>query len=254
MTWWHGLYDDLLAEMFLVRADAAETQETIDFLERELRLRPGDRVFDQCSGIGSLSTPLASRGFRVRGVEQSERYVERAVQDGSFLSLPPTFSVGDAFEFVCSPPAHGAFNWWTSFGYAKEDHINAQMLGRARESLLPGGRFALDFMNVPGVLRGFECQSRMERKTPLGDIVLTRESEIDLCHGFLHKIWTYYLPDGQQIQHESEVRLYMPWDLAELALSVGFSDPVFFGGTKGQPLTTKSPRCILVVQAPGGSE
>ena len=68
MTWWVPFYDYLLAEILLVR-DGAEITDTLSFLRR-VGLHDGDRVFDQCCGIGSLAAsgcahkkaPLGVRG------------------------------------------------------------------------------------------------------------------------------------------------------------------------------------------------
>ena len=58
-SWWSALYDDVLADVLLERADEAEVDRTLTFLVDMLELRPADLVFDQCSGIGSLAVPLA---------------------------------------------------------------------------------------------------------------------------------------------------------------------------------------------------
>ena len=71
--WWVSFYDELLAETLLVRESESEVTATLDFLQRTLRLEPGlgQRVLDQCCGIGSLANPLVARGFAVIGVDQA---------------------------------------------------------------------------------------------------------------------------------------------------------------------------------------
>ena len=59
MTWWSALYDDLLADVLLDATTPAQIDETVAFLVDKLALRPGDRVFDQCAGVGRISIPLA---------------------------------------------------------------------------------------------------------------------------------------------------------------------------------------------------
>ena len=58
-AWWQALYDELLAEVLLVRSEDAEQEATLAYLTEALDLAPGRRVFDQCCGIGSLALPLA---------------------------------------------------------------------------------------------------------------------------------------------------------------------------------------------------
>jgi SAM-dependent methyltransferase len=248
--WWQELYDDVLADVLLERADESEVKSTVDFLVKELGLRPKDCVFDQCCGIGSLSLPLAECGLSVSGVDQAAAYVERARHRARARDLDCRFVAGDAFEHMPAERCRGAFNWWTSFGYAETDGENARMLARAFESLEPGGRFALDTMNLPGVLRGFEERVVTRRQTPHGEVTLTRQSALDFSRGRLTKLWIFELPNGQRIERASSVRLYMPHTLRELFEAVGFRCCRFFGSVKGEALALDSPRCILVGEKP----
>ena len=240
MSWWSDLYDDALADVLLV--DERELDATIRFLIEHLRISPGDRVFDQCCGVGRLAIPLAGWGAKIVGVEQAARYVERAKQRVPDLDL----HVGDAFEFVPAQPCAAAFNWWTSFGYLPDDAGNLRMLARAFDALAPGGRFALDFLNVPGVLARF----RPHEITREGGIVMLRESRLDLARGLIHKVWTFVLPTGERVERPSTVRLYAPDQLAALFGRAGFTSIEIYGGVDGQPITLDSPRCIVVGERP----
>lgn len=249
--WWSTLYDDLLVDMLLARdEDDEEVRATVDFLASRLQLQAGSRVFDQCCGIGSLALPFAGRGVVVFGVDQAARYVERADRAARERQLPATFVAGDAFEVVAPTPVDAAFNWWTSFGYTEDDERNASMLRRAFESLAPGGRFALDYLNVPGILRGFQRHVVTRKPTARGEVVLWRDSEIDLAHGTMKKRWTYFVPGGERVEHESTVKLYLPDAVARMLERVGFVDVELFGDVRGGPLGLDSPRCIALARRP----
>jgi len=243
MTWWQILYDDVIADVLLDDGDddaaRAETETTIDFLVRELRLEPGDRVFDQCAGTGRLSIPLAQRGFVVEAVEQAERYVERARARAG--ALPVRFVAADAFAHVASPPCRAAINWWTSFGYLPDDAGNLRMLARAFESVAPGGGFALDFLHVPQILRAFRAHEITRR----GDLVLERDTSIDLARGLMHKTWRV-----GGATRTSTVRAYHPHELANLVRAAGFTDVRLFGSVRGDALDLDAPRCIVIARRP----
>jgi SAM-dependent methyltransferase len=257
--WWEPLYDDLLADVLLERGSAAEVNETLQFLEVQLRLAPGARVLDQCCGIGSLSVPLAQRGYEVLGIDQAAGYITRAkklaerdrssAQFAQFAQFVQ-FTKADAFKFVAAPQVDAAFNWWTSFGYAKEDAQNACMLARAFESIRPGGFFALDYMNVAGILRQFQPTVELKRVTARGELTLVRETDVDLSQGMMNKRWTFSSPNMATVVRSSSVKLYLPNTLADLLQSVGFEAPAFFGDTKGCALALESPRCIAVARRP----
>jgi SAM-dependent methyltransferase len=239
VTWWRELYDERVAALLLDAVDDAESEATADFLVERLQLRAGDRVLDQCAGTGRLSAPLAARGFAVVAVEQCEAYVERIRERAPAVEA----IAGDAFEFVARPPCAAAFNWWTSFGYLAEDAANLRMLERAFESLQPGGMFALDFLNLPQILRGF----RAHEVTRRAGLTLTRDTRLDLARGLMHKRWSVE-PGG--VVRDSTVRAYHPHELVRLAERAGFSDVALVGSIRGEPLELDSPRCILLARRP----
>jgi 2-polyprenyl-3-methyl-5-hydroxy-6-metoxy-1,4-benzoquinol methylase len=242
VTWWAELYDDALADVLLERTDAASIERTLGFLRRVLAIAPGDRVFDQCCGIGSLAIPLARAGFDVVGVDQAARYIERAAAAAAAANVTLELAAGDAFEWLPARPCAAGFNWWTSFGYADTDAENLKMLARAADALLPGGRFALDTMNIPQVLRAFAPTVTITRAS----ITLVRDTTLDLGGGVMHKTWRYTLPDGSRTEHTSKLRLYMPRELGDLFRAAGFDDLAFYGDETGEPLAIDSPRCIVV--------
>ncbi len=248
--WWEPLYDDLLATMLLESQSEHDLDRTARYLASVLEVRKGARLFDQCCGLGQLAVAMASSGCEVIGVDQAASYIERARVLATERRIGAVFETGDAFEFVAQPACDGAYNWWTSYGYAPSDEANAQMIARAFESLRPGARFALDVPNVPSLLRGFLPSVTSRRKTDRGEIVLVRESRIDLSRGVLEKLWTYFLPDGRRVEHPSEVRLYMPHELKATFERVGFEQVVLHGSVGGEDLMLDSPRCIVVGRRP----
>jgi SAM-dependent methyltransferase len=248
--WWQTFYDDIVADLLLVRKDQQELNATISFLLRQLDLAPGHVVFDQCCGIGSLALPLARAGCAVIGVDQSQRYIDRAGAAVPPEHAPCTFFAADATGFVAPRPCDAGFNWATGFGNA-DDKCNARMLRCAFESLRPGGRFALDYQHVPRVLRAFQGCLVHRMNTHQGELIVLRESRADLACGALRQRWTFVLPDGQRVERHSAVRLYLPHVLGEMMQAAGFVDIVYHGGLAGEPLELDSPRCILIGTRPG---
>jgi SAM-dependent methyltransferase len=239
MTWWPALYDDLLADVLL--AGTSDVDDTVQFLADKLRLTPGARVFDQCCGTGRLAIALARHGAQVIGVDQAASYIERARAAGTTAR----FDVGDAFEYVPDRPCQGAINWWTSFGYLPDDDANTRMLRRAFEALVPGGRFALDYPNVPNLYATF----RPHEITRRGEVTMLRESRLDIANGLLHKKWTF-ITGERRSERDSVLRLYTPDRLAQLLGAAGFVDLEYYGGVDGAPLSFDRPRCIVVGARP----
>lgn len=250
-AWLEGFYDELLAEVLLVR-ESAELDRTLAFLARELGVARGARLFDQCCGIGSLALPLASRGFDVEGVDLCAPYIERAQREAEAVGLAERcrFEAADARAHVPRALCDGAFNWWTGLGHCGEGDGDQQIVRRAFEALRPGGRFALDYMNVPGVLRGFRPRVVTERETPLGRVTLVRESAIDLGASVMQKRWAYHLAGRPSVVKESRLRLYYPHELVTMFEGAGFVDVRLLGGESGEPLGLDSLRCVVVATRP----
>ena len=58
----------------------------------------------------------------------------------------------------------------------------------------------------------------------------------------------YFFANGEQRTRTSRLRLYLPHQLVELLLVVGFEEVSLYGDESGDPLTIDSPRCIAVAR------
>jgi SAM-dependent methyltransferase len=244
--WWKAFYEDSPFELYLQRKDEKEVERTLDFLEEQLNLGAGNVVFDQCCGMGSLALPLSERGYRLIGVDLCSKYVQSATMQASARKLQAEFACDDAFVYRTKSGCDAAFNWWTSFGYADDDDRNLEMLRRAADSLKPGARFALDYPNIPFVLRNFLEQEVKEFPHDGGVVRFVRDTVIDLRRGTRSQTWTFILPDEKQSVHETSLRMYLPHSIKDMLKQVGFVDIAFYGDVDGSPLTVDSPRCIAV--------
>lgn len=284
-AWWQSFYDDTPFELYMVRTNEAELEESIAFLREKLHLTAGATIFDQCCGFGAMSIPLAERGFRMFGADLCQKYIAMAKQAVASKSksgspkaaktssgktgsakgksakrasaktkLDATFTVADAFDFVPRVSCDAAFNWYTSFGYASEDEQNLKMVARAFAALKPGGYYALDFLNMPMIMQAFKTSMSTTLHSPQGDIVQTRKCSFDLYKGTMEQHWTWAMPDGKELTQDSTLRAYMPCDLVAMFKQVGFVDVQLFGGTDGSPLTADSGRCIVVARKPTAND
>ena len=243
-NWWDNFYNLTTADLFLQR-DKDTSDALSAFLIQQLHLQEGQILFDQCCGIGTVSMPLTQNGIEVIGVDISRPFIQRA-QQLSTTTPNCRYEYGDAFEFLPSKACHAAINWYGSFGYAEEDSQNIKMLQRAYESLLPGGYFALDFMNTYGILMHFKAQ--MIRKNDRYEIV--RNCRLDYQKGRIEQDWNYY-DKGQLVETQhSSVKLYLPHQLETMLRACGFVNLQLFGDIQGNPMSASCPRCILIGQKP----
>jgi SAM-dependent methyltransferase len=249
--WWRGFFDLTYAQIGFRDRFPDEVARTADFLTRRLALEPGSRLFDQCSGTGRISLPLARRGIEVIGVDQSAPYVEAARRAAAAEGLRCRYEVGDAFEFVAPEPADAAINWFTSFGYAQDDRRNALMLSNVWASLRPGGRFAIDMASAPRCL-GTYSRAGVER-VPLdsGEFMLVEERAIDFARGMVNLTWTFLHPGGRREERRLSCRLLMPHELVRMLHDTGFEGVELLGSIDGEPFNHGSGRLIALARRPG---
>ena len=252
-SWIHDLYTPELAALFLARPPELAAREAAR-VAALLRLPPeGGRVFDQCCGTGSLALPLARLGHEVEGVDLIGDYIRAARAGAAAEGLRARFEEGDARAHRAAT-CHGALNWWTSFGHCG-DEGDLNMLRRAHESLLPGGRLALDYMNLPQVLAEFMPAHALRATYEGAPLTLLRETRLDLEGGWMLKTWTYITPGAPPRATESRLRMYTPWEVVSMMRAAGFERVRCYGGLgeegdEGAPLTHQSRRLICVGERP----
>jgi len=243
-NWCADFFNEDFADHYLAR-DEKFTELAADFLEQHLALRPSMRVFDQCCGIGKVSHALARRGYRMTGIDLIPSYILRATATAAAEQLPCTFFSGDARHVAAPEPCDAAFNWWTSFGYFADDAENLQMLQRVANSLKPGGRFVLDYMNREERIASFAGGTLLVAQTPEG----RWESVYDRAREMVIKSWHYRDAAGNPVRKDgSGAKLYSAEQLEKLLGQTGFTDVTFRGDWRGGAYVPESPRCIAIAR------
>jgi SAM-dependent methyltransferase len=251
MSWWHTFFDDDYAQYGLASTPPDQIKRIVDFLVATLELKAGQRVFDQCCGIGRLSIPLAERGMEIIGVDLTEGYVRRAQAAADARHLPCTFFHGDAFEFHAPQPCDAALNWFTSFGYCEDDAQNMRMMQRVFESLKPGGRFVIDYVNIPKVFGEFRTSFVDRPAVPgLEGMLVITESRPRFESGMMDMDWTFVHADGRRVVKSIATRMFMPDDLVRMLRCCGFEQVRLIGSADGEPYERTSRRCIIAARKP----
>lgn len=231
MSWFESFHDHLYADTVLSQRSPEKVHEQNHLIASLLQLKPASRVFDQCSGIGIMGNALAEIGHEVIGIDLVPSYVERANQ----AARTAQFICADAFTFCRPAYFDGAFNWWTSIGYAEADADNYQMIERAFESLKPGGRYLIETMNPPGVITQFKGEFIQHFPSVAGEITLLRQSTADLTRSRLKVDWSYTQNEMRLAKHHSSVRMFYPHELESAFKHAGFQN-VEILGPNGQSL------------------
>ncbi|MFN8607278.1 MAG: class I SAM-dependent methyltransferase [Vulcanimicrobiota bacterium] len=237
MKWWEDFFDQEYAHRFLEREVEPDVFQLLELLE----LGAGSRILDQCCGPGLHSRVLARRGLTPVGVDLCADYIDTARANcpaGEFVCQ-------DAGQFVADPPCDGAFNVYSSFGYSACDRENARLLQAARSSLRPGARLVLETINAANVITNF--QPLISHQFADGQVA-ERVSWLDWERGLLKQNWRIRRPGQADREHATQMRLFLPSELAGLLSACGFEPLRLLGGLQGGPFQRDSPRMLWVAR------
>ena len=149
--WFDEWFDSIYYHILYQHRDLAEAANFIDKIVAHLDIQKGDKILDLACGKGRHSINLSKQGFDVTGVDLSIQNIELTKQHESDLLH---FEVHDMRE-VYQPNAFDyILNLFTSFGYLDTKEANLEVIRTTVESLRPGGKFLLDFLNPYVVING----------------------------------------------------------------------------------------------------
>lgn len=142
--WFESWFDSAHYHKLYGYRDAAEASEFVDELIRRLRPRPASAVLDLGCGTGRHSRHLASRGFRVTGIDLAARSIAEARRHARpglrFIRGDMRVPFGrNRFDCV--------FSFFTSFGYFDEPTDHLTVVRNIARSLRTGGTLVLDYLN-----------------------------------------------------------------------------------------------------------
>src|SRR5262245_4791246 len=124
--------------------DNAEAVAFVDALVERLRPAPGARVLDLGCGSGRHARHLNAKGLDVTGLDLAASSIQTARRSENehlrFRRHDMRVPFGRA-AFDC------VFNFFTSFGYFEGDE-HLKIVTNIADSLRPGGRLVLDYLNA----------------------------------------------------------------------------------------------------------
>ncbi len=142
--WFGEWFDSPYYHILYRHRDNKEAQHFIGNLIEHLAPNQDAKILDLACGKGRHSIYLNKIGLNVEGVDLSKQNIAMAKP---FENSRLKFSVHDMREVYKSNHFDLILNLFTSFGYfdTKEEH--AQAIKAIAQSLQPGGKFLIDFLN-----------------------------------------------------------------------------------------------------------
>ena len=227
-------YDDVSWSMF----DPALLAATADFLAE---MADGGAALEFAIGTGRVAVPLAERGVKVAGMDNSapmlRRLREKATEIEAVEGDMSTTRVEGDFSLV-----YLVFN--TIFNLTSQDGQVA-CFENAAAHLQPGGRFVIE-ARVPEIQR-----------LPPGQSVLPWRAAPDGMSYYVYDVVTqrlsgqhYHLADGRVEASPTEMRYAWPAELDLMARLAGMRLEHRWAGWRREPFTALSPSHVSVYAKP----
>jgi 2-polyprenyl-3-methyl-5-hydroxy-6-metoxy-1,4-benzoquinol methylase len=123
-----------------------------DFIEEALALSKGSKILDLACGYGRFSIELASKGYKVVGLDYSSELLQIARSEAERRNVEVEFVQGDMRQIKYSGEFDGVLCWANSFGFFS-DSDNERVLRLIAGSLRREGRLLLDLHNKDAIIR-----------------------------------------------------------------------------------------------------
>jgi len=241
-NWFEDWFDSPLYEKLYANRDEAEAERLIDMLEEHLPHHQCSKILDLGCGRGRHSINLNKRGYRVKGIDLSEKAINKARERAEKMDLDNIqFEVRDMRNPL--PETFDAIvNLFTTFGYFSSDHENALVFDSVIKMLKPGGVFVLDYLNEIKVRRSYQPKETGKFKDI--DFKIVRYIQ----DGVIHKDIEFSGPRVDGLKTYSErVKLYsLEWFKREMGKR-NLDIEHIYGDYRGSEfIPQKSPRLLII--------
>jgi SAM-dependent methyltransferase len=257
------LYDTFIADLYDYSPVVTGRVQDISFYRNAAR-EFGDPVLELGCGTGRVTIALALAGYRVTGLDVSERMLERCKDKRAVLPAEARervhlvrgdmtrFDLGERFRLVIVP--------FRPFQHLLEVRQQLDCLASVRKHLAPGGRLVLDFFHCdprrihdPEFLK--ESPPTAEFEMPGGRRVTLTERVVAFHYGRqcndVEMIYTVTHPDGRKepLVFGFTIRYFFSYEVEHLLARCGFRAAAVYGNFDRSPLEDASPEMIFVAEA-----
>jgi SAM-dependent methyltransferase len=238
--WFETIFDERYPELFgpLERDPEEEVAQILSLLP----LSTGASVVDLGCGRGRHAIPLSRRGYRVTGVDLSDKMLRLAQARAAKEGISIEWVREDMREFVRPAAFDACLSLFTSFGYFCDEE-NQKVLGNVARSLREEGALLLDLRNAQKGLSGEE-DLETTMTVPAGELRLC--VRFDRATGRARAEHELTRPDGIRISSAFDVRIYSEAELGEM-LRVA----AVHGSLDGAPFTPGAERMVVVARRAG---
>jgi SAM-dependent methyltransferase len=261
MTEKKALYDGFIADYYDSSPMVTQRTQDVAFYRSSVR-QFGDPVLELGCGTGRITLAIAQAGYRVVGLDISERMLERAVEKRGTVQREARervqlvqgdmtkFDLGEKFRTILVP--------FRPFQHLLETEQQMDCLNCVREHLARNGRLIMDFfqtdperMHEPVFLNEsllLEYDLPDQRHVALSERVAAFHRALQ-CND-VEMIFLVTHPDGRQerLVMAWTLRYFFRYEVEHLLARCGFKLEAVYGNFDASPLADTSPEMIFVAK------
>jgi len=144
-NWYKQWFDSAFYHQLYSNRSEKEATDFIDELMDELDPPANSTMLDLGCGAGRHAKWLAAKGFDVTGLDLAASSIRSAKR---YEQTNLRFAKHDMRDAFGKNHFDYVFNFFTSFGYFKNDEENHKVVRNIYDALKPGGSLVLDYLNV----------------------------------------------------------------------------------------------------------
>jgi len=212
-----------------------EARQIVELIYASGLLPDNSLVLDAGCGYGRLSYWFVKKGFRVVGVDISQRMIVEArkrVPDATFLQHDLRFPYWDSL-FDC------ATSIFSSFGYWEDDLHNIFMLTSLSRALRRSGLFVLDYLNPTFV-----------KKNLIPEETISKNDKTFHIKRWVHKNMVYkeiaWQENGNLLSFREQLKLLELDDLTRMLKVAGFTPVQVYGDYYGNAFNSLSSERTII--------
>ena len=218
-SWYTDFFDADYLHLWSQMLSNQRTEQEVEGLWQLLELREGSRVLDAPCGFGRISRPLAERGARVLGVDQSRVLLDQAERDRNGL---PQEQLGYLYHDLRHPLGEDGFdvalNIFSCLGYGTEEE-DVCVLETLRNAVQPGGLVLVETNHRDALAAQLSRQPKPALRLA-DDTFVLEEARLDPVGGRVQTRWFWSGPKGNGMKTAS-VRIYTATELTRLMETAG---------------------------------
>jgi SAM-dependent methyltransferase len=218
------------------------SKKQVEFLVRELNLKPPMKILDLACGFGRHSNLLAKMGFCVTGVDLMDGFLEIAKKEAEKLGVSVNYIKMDMREIAFEEEFDLVILLFTSFGYFS-DRENLKVLINIWRALKKGGLFTFDIPNRDILIKNYLPYVVHEKE---GNFLIDLHRFDPLTGRLYNK--RYVIRDGEVKYKPFFVRLYNPTEIRDYLERAGFNLKHIYKNWDGEPFDSESQRMIIVAE------